>query len=107
MTAQNNNHHVAEKIANLEKEKRELSEKLKREMENAEKMKKNNNDASVAKVAALSVVSDLNDKIGSLSEDRNALEREVAKMQSQLQLEKNLRLESGEHTKVRNSVLII
>ena len=47
---QNNNHHVAEKIANLEKEKRELSEKLKREMENAEKMKKNNNDASVAKV---------------------------------------------------------
>ena len=52
-------------------------------------------------VAALSVVSDLNDKIGSLSEDRNALEREVAKMQSQLQLEKNLRLESGEHTKVR------
>ena len=96
---QNNNHHVAEKIANLEKEKRELSEKLKREMENAEKMKKNNNDASVAKVAALSVVSDLNDKIGSLSEDRNALEREVAKMQSQLQLEKNLRLESGEHTK--------
>ena len=57
-------------------------------------------------VAALSVVSDLNDKIGSLSEDRNALEREVAKMQSQLQLEKNLRLESGEHTKVRNSILI-
>ena len=50
MTPQNNNHHVAEKIANLEKEKRELSEKLKREMENAEKMKKNNNDASVAKV---------------------------------------------------------
>ena len=42
-----------------------------------------------------------------LSEDRNALEREVAKMQSQLQLEKNLRLESGEHTKVRNLLLII
>ena len=41
---------MAEKIANLEKEKRELSEKLKREMENAEKMKKNNNDVSVAKV---------------------------------------------------------
>ena len=57
-------------------------------------------------VAALSVVSDLNDKIGSLSEDRNALEREVAKMQSQLQLEKNLRLESGEHTKVRILLLI-
>ena len=51
-------------------------------------------------MAALSVVSDLNDKIGSLSEDRNALEREVAKMQSQLQLEKSLRLESGEHAKV-------
>ena len=33
------------------------------------------------KVAALSVVSDLNDKISSLSEDRNTLEREAAKMQ--------------------------
>ena len=31
---------MAEKIANLEKEKHELSEKLKREMENADKMKK-------------------------------------------------------------------
>ena len=51
-------------------------------------------------------MSGLNDKIGSLSEDRNALEREVAKMQSQLQLEKNLRLESGEHTKVRNLIFI-
>ena len=30
-TLQNNNHHVAEKIANLEKEKHELSEKLKSE----------------------------------------------------------------------------
>ena len=56
-------------------------------------------------MAALSVVSDLNDKIGSLSEDRNALEREVAKMQSQLQLEKSLRLESGEHAKVRFIIL--
>ena len=41
---------VAEKIANLEKEKRELSEKLELELKNAEKMKKTNNDASVAKV---------------------------------------------------------
>ena len=47
------------------------------------------------------MVSDLNDKVCSLSEDRNALEQEVAKMQSQLQLEKNLRLESDEHAKVR------
>ena len=56
MSVQNNNHHVAEKIANLEKEKRELSEKLKREMENADKMKKNNNDASVAKVGLFGIV---------------------------------------------------
>ena len=56
MSVQNNNHHVAEKIANLEKEKRELSEKLKREMENADKMKKNNNDASVAKVGFFGIV---------------------------------------------------
>jgi chromosome segregation ATPase len=96
---QNNNHHVAEKIANLEKEKRELSEKLKKELENVEKVKKANNETSVAKVAALSVVSDLNDKMGLLSEDRNVLERETAKMQSQLQIEKNLRNEAAEHIK--------
>ena len=36
---QNNNHHVAEKIANLEREKREMSEKMKKEMENTEKLK--------------------------------------------------------------------
>ena len=74
-------------------------------MNYSQKTSINNSHTSLLKVAALSVVSDLNDKIGSLSEDRNALEREIAKMQSQLQLEKSLRLESGEHAKVRFIIL--
>lgn len=105
---QNNSHHVAERIANLEKEKREISDKLKKEMENMEKLKKVNTELSVSKTAAQSVVSDLNDKIGSLTEDRNLLEREMAKMQSQLQLEKNQRNEACLHVqdlegKLKNS----
>ena len=92
---QNNNHHVSEKIAGLEREKREMADKLKKETENIEKLKKVNTELSVAKAAATSVVSDLNDKISSLTEDRNLLERETAKLQSQIQLEKNQRNEAG------------
>lgn len=91
---QNNNNHVAEKIATLEKEKREMSEKLKKECENVEKLKKVSTEMSVANAAAQSVVGDLNDKIASLAEDRNLLEREIAKLQSQFQLEKNQRMEA-------------
>ena len=40
------------------------------------------------RATAQSVAGDLNDKIASLSEDRNVLERELVKLQSQMQLEK-------------------
>lgn len=96
---QNNNHHVAEKIANLEKEKREISDKLKKETENIEKLKKVNTELSVSMAATQSVVSDLNDKISSLTDDRNLLERETAKLQSQLQLERNQRNEASANFK--------
>ena len=42
-------------------------------------------------------MSDLNDKLAALAEDRNLLERETAKLQSQLQLEKNQRNEISVH----------
>ncbi len=92
---QNNNHHVAEKIAALEKERRELSERLKKESEATEKLKKANTELSVARAAAQSASSDLEDRLASLTEDRNLLEREAARLQSQLQLEKNQRGEAG------------
>ena len=88
---------MSEKISVLEKEKREVSEKWKKEVENVEKMKKINTEFSVSKSALESAMSDLNDKLADLAEDRNLLEREMAKLQSQLQLEKNQRNEASVH----------
>ena len=53
---------VSERISSLEKDKREISEKLKKEMENVEKLKKINTELSVSKSASESALSDLNDK---------------------------------------------
>ena len=100
---QNNHHQVSEKIATLEKEKRDLSDRLKKESEGLEKLKKLNTELSVAKAAAESSLSDLNDKLLALSEDRNLLEREVVKMQTQLQHEQNQRNEAGGHLKDREN----
>ena len=88
---------VSERISSLEKDKREISEKLKKEIENVEKLKKINTELSVSKSASESALSDLNDKNAALAEDRNLLEREMAKLQSQLQLEKNQRNEASVH----------
>jgi Rho-associated protein kinase 2 len=66
-------------------------------MENVEKLKKINTELSVSKSASESALSDLNDKNAALAEDRNLLEREMAKLQSQLQLEKNQRNETSVH----------
>ena len=90
---QSNSQLVSENISNLEREKRELGDKLKRESETLDKLKKLNTELSVAKSAAESTASDLNEKLSALSEDRNLLERELAKQQSQLQLERSQRNE--------------
>ena len=58
-----------------------------------ERLKKLNTELSVAKATSDSALSDLNDKISALSEDRNLLERELAKQQSQLQRERDERVE--------------
>ena len=92
---QNNHHVVSERILTLEKEKREISDKLKKDLENMEKIKKVNAELSVAKAAAESSLSDLNDKMMALSEDRNLLEAEVIKLQSHLQHEQNQRNETN------------
>lgn len=88
---------ASERITSLEKDKREMSEKLKKESEIVEKLKKQNTELSVSKSASESSMSDLNDKLSALAEDRNILERELAKLQSQLQLEKNQRNEASVH----------
>ena len=96
---QNNHHVVSERILTLEKEKREFSDRLKKELENMEKIKKVNAELSVAKAASESSLSDLNDKMMALSEDRNLLEAEVIKLQSHLQHEQNQRNETNGHAK--------
>ncbi len=96
---QNNHHVVSERISNLEKDKRDLAERLKKENEVLEKLKKLNAELCVAKAASESSLSDLNDKMLALSEDRNLLEGEVIKLQSHLQHEQNQRNEMGGHVK--------
>ena len=49
---QNNHHVVSERITNLEKEKRDLADRLKKENENMEKLKKSNAELSIAKTAS-------------------------------------------------------
>ena len=49
---QNNHHVVSERITNLEKEKRDLADRLKKENENMEKLKKANAELSIAKTAS-------------------------------------------------------
>lgn len=70
-----------------------MAEKLKKDVESLERLKKLNTELSVAKATSDSALSDLNDKVSALSEDRNLLERELAKQQSQLHREKDERIE--------------
>ena len=70
-----------------------MAEKLKKDVESLERLKKLNTELSVAKATSDSALSDLNDKVSALSEDRNLLERELAKQQSQLQRERDERIE--------------
>ncbi len=56
---------MAERIAALEKEKRDMTDKLKKESEVLERIKKANTELSVTKAAAQSALSDLNDKVSS------------------------------------------
>ncbi|XP_040567571.1 rho-associated protein kinase 1 isoform X1 [Lepeophtheirus salmonis] len=90
---QNISFQTSEKISSLEKEKRDLNEKLKKEAEHNEKIKKANNELLISKTAAESEISGLNDKISALMEERASLEKDVAKIHSHLQMEKNNRNE--------------
>ena len=93
-TREGNQHQFTlERISNLEKEKRDLADNYKKAVESSEKLKKINAELSVAKAASEASLSDLNDKMLALTEDRNLLESEVIKLQSHLQHEQNQRNE--------------
>ena len=96
---QNNNQHVVEKISNLEKERGQLAERLKKEQESVEKLKKSVAELQVARSSSEAAQSDLSDKLGLVAEERDNLERETARLQSQLQLNEAQRSEISVHYK--------
>ena len=59
---QNNNQHVVEKISNLEKERAQLAERLKKEQESVEKLKKTVAELQVARSSIEAAQNDLSDR---------------------------------------------
>jgi len=98
---QNNNQHVVEKISNLEKERAQLAERLKKEQETVEKLKKTVAELQVARSSSEAAQNDLSDRLACVSEERDTLERETARLQSQLQLNESQRGEESVQRKER------
>ena len=59
---QNNNQHVVEKISNLEKERAQLADRLKKEQETVEKLKKTVAELQVARSSSEATQNDLSDR---------------------------------------------
>merc|ERR1719495_2407104 len=98
---QNNNQHVVEKISNLEKERAQLAERLKKEQETVEKLKKTVAELQVVRSSSEAAQNDLSDRLSCVSEERDTLERETARLQSQLQLNESQRGEESVQRKER------
>merc|ERR1719341_2827160 len=98
---QNNNQHVVEKISNLEKERAQLAERLKKEQETVEKLKKTVAELQVVRSSSEAAQNDLSDRLACVSEERDTLERETARLQSQLQLNESQRGEESVQRKER------
>jgi chromosome segregation ATPase len=96
---QNNSQHVMEKMSNLEKERNALSEKMKKEQETIEKLKKTIAELHVAKSSSEGAQSDLSDRLKLIRDERDTFERETARLQAQIQMEKNQKNEVASHVK--------
>ena len=66
---QNSNQHVVENISNLEKERGKLPERLNKEQENVEKLKKSVAELQVAQSSGEAAKIDLSDKLGLVAVD--------------------------------------
>ena len=71
---QNNNQHVVEKISNLEKERGQLAERLKKEQENVEKLKKSVAELQVAQSSSEAAKIDLSNKLGLVAVERDKMD---------------------------------
>ena len=102
---QNNNQHVVEKISNLEKERSQLADRLKKEQETVEKLKKTVAELQVARSSSEATLGDMQDRLSSVSEERDTLERETARLGSQLQMIETQRSEESLQKKEREQKL--
>lgn len=80
---------VGEKASSLEKQLRELNEKLKLEAENNMKMKKSNAELSLNIANKEQAMQDLNDKLISYQNINAAQERDIINLQTQLEQGRN------------------
>ena len=80
-------------------QKEPVVDKLKEEQENTLKLKKTLDDLQVAYTSTKAAHSDLADKLQLVTEERDSLERETARLQSQLQLNEAQRSEMSGHYK--------
>jgi Rho-associated protein kinase 2 len=118
---QNNNQHVVEKISNLEKERAQLADRLKKEQESVEKLKKAAAELQVARSSSeaaqvtntynfhtqlIHFQGDLSERLACVGEERDVLEREAARLQSQLQLQEAQRGEESAQRKERDQKVL-
>ena len=71
---QNNNQHLVEKISNLEKERGQLAERLEKEQENVEKLKKSVAELQVAQSSSEAAKIDLSNKLGLVAVERDKMD---------------------------------
>ena len=97
---------IRKKISNLlEKERGHLADRLKKEQENAEKLKKSLAELKVAYASTEAAHSDLADKLQLVTKERDDLEQETARLQSQVQVNEAQRSEMSGHYKEVESQL--
>ncbi|XP_015914615.1 rho-associated protein kinase 2 [Parasteatoda tepidariorum] len=79
------NHQMNEKASNLEKDLRELNDKLKLEADNNMKLKKSNAELKLSNATKEQTVQELNEKVMSLQNSNKAQSQKLAMLQSQLE----------------------
>ncbi|XP_076066939.1 rho associated coiled-coil containing protein kinase isoform X2 [Oratosquilla oratoria] len=80
--------HANDKLNHIEKEVKELQEKLKQETDIATKLRKQNAEVSVAVQRKESVIADYSEKLLGVQAVRDSLERDLANLQTQLEQQK-------------------
>lgn len=92
----NNNQQHNDKINMLEKQINDLQEKLKGELENGQKLKKQSVELRVAHLATEQLNNELQETMQELQMQRDALQKEVASLQGKLSQERSSRSQASD-----------